>query len=551
MDSLKHNTLKILLLVLLVICGSNLNIQVARAATVNINPGDNIQSIVIANPAGTTFLIAPGIHRMQTITPRNGDIFQGQTGSILSGAKILSGWAQSGSTWNVGGQTQQGSVVGSIAAGECKSDSPRCGYPEDLFMDNVIKKHVDSLGAVAPGTWFFDYDNDKIYVGDNPAGKTVETSVTPEAFHIAQYGGVSNVTIKNLIIEKHAAPTQKAAVSLGTYLDNGWLITDCEVRWNHGDGINTGPNSIARNNFVHHNGNFGFTGSGPNILVENNEISYNNTVGYNSFWGAGGSKWVYTDGLVVRGNKSHHNRGPGLWTDINNINTLYENNILEDNERAGIFHEISYSAVIKNNTLRRNGTGHDFPGWAAGAGIEVTSSSNVEVYGNTLEENWQGITGLDDHRGTGNHGPYELKNLNVHNNTVNYLTSQGAGSGRTGVVDTEGVNGPALSALANNHFENNTYKLPATGMYFVWGEDRTDSGWIGLGNDETGSITRGTSTPTPLVGDFNLDHIVNTLDWSLMNAKWFTNDATMDLNKDTMVNTIDFSTMNVNWLKTW
>ena len=122
--------------------------------------------------------------------------------------------------------------------------------------------------------------------------------------------------------------------------------------------------------------------------------------------------------MVVRGNFSHHNRGPGLWTDINNIHTLYENNTVEDNERGGIFHEISYDATIRNNTSRRNGTGKDFPYWTTGAGIEIVSSRNVEVHGNTLEDNWQGITGLDDHRGTGNAGPYTLINLNVHDNVV-------------------------------------------------------------------------------------------------------------------------------------
>ena len=157
-----------------------------------------------------------------------------------------------------------------------------------------------------------------------------------------------------------------------------------------------------RNNYVHHNCGFGFVGAGVNVVVEGNEIAYNNimagstnTCGSDSFWGAGGSKWVCTTSLIVRGNFSHHNDGPGLWTDINNIYSLYENNIIEDNVRGGIFHEISYDATIRNNTIRRNGTGKDYPWWTTGAGIEIVSSRNVEVYGNTLVDNWQGITGLE------------------------------------------------------------------------------------------------------------------------------------------------------------
>ncbi len=58
------------------------------------------------------------------------------------------------------------------------------------------------------------------------------------------------------------------------------------------------------------------------------------------------------------------------------------------------------------------------------------------------------------------------------------------------------------------------------------------------------------STP-PVAGDLNLDHIVNSIDWSVMNKKWFTTDTTADINKDGLVNAIDFSIMNANWFKRW
>ncbi|GEM_PF-2559196 len=56
-------------------------------------------------------------------------------------------------------------------------------------------------------------------------------------------------------------------------------------------------------------------------------------------------------------------------------------------------------------------------------------------------------------------------------------------------------------------------------------------------------------TPPTLKGDLNKDGIVNSLDWSIMNSKWFTNDTTADLNNDGIVNSLDFSIMNGNWLK--
>jgi hypothetical protein len=71
--------------------------------------------------------------------------------------------------------------------------------------------------------------------------------------------------------------------------------------------------------------------------------------------------------------------------------------------------------------------------------------------------------------------------------------------------------------------------------------------------------TSSTITPTPppppppattLVGDINLDGIVNSLDWSTMNSKWGTSDTNSDINKDGIVNSIDFSMLNANWFKT-
>jgi hypothetical protein len=56
---------------------------------------------------------------------------------------------------------------------------------------------------------------------------------------------------------------------------------------------------------------------------------------------------------------------------------------------------------------------------------------------------------------------------------------------------------------------------------------------------------------TPLVGDINLDHIVNSIDYSILNSHWFTADSTSDLNHDSIVNAIDFSLLNANWFKTW
>ena len=368
----------------------------AAAQSVDIWPGQNIQQIVNGWPAGTTFYLKAGVHRMQTIIPRSWDRFVGEAGTVLSGARQLTSFGRSGAYWFASGQTQQGPRNEAT----CDSGYPRCAYPEDLYFDGLPLRHVDSIGAVGPGTFFFDYNADRIYFYDDPTNRLVEASVTAQAFT----GWATDVLISGLVVEKFASPVGTAAMGVGTR----WTLQYSEVKLNHYAGVGTGDSARVAHTSIHHNGAFGMIGAGNYATVENNEISYNNYARFFPYWGSGGTKFVHTYGLTVRGNFSHHNGGPGLWTDIGNIYTLYENNTVEDNERGGIFHELSYDATIRYNTARRNGTPKPWPYWTTGAGIEILDAPNVEVYGNVLEDNWQGITGLDDHRGNGPYGPYTL-----------------------------------------------------------------------------------------------------------------------------------------------
>jgi len=52
-------------------------------------------------------------------------------------------------------------------------------------------------------------------------------------------------------------------------------------------------------------------------------------------------------------------------------------------------------------------------------------------------------------------------------------------------------------------------------------------------------------------GDLNSDHIVNSLDFSLLNSKWYQNYSLYDLFADGIINSLDYVIMSTNWLKTW
>ncbi|MGB0910961.1 MAG: right-handed parallel beta-helix repeat-containing protein, partial [Nitrospirales bacterium] len=384
--------------------------------TVMISPGDDIQALVTQHDRGTTFLLTKGIYRRQSITPKANNAFIGQPGAILSGAQLVTNFTKQNQNWVAQDQRQQGPRFGTCEMNRVIPPATTCMFPEDLFLDDVLLTQVTTLSEVSPGKWYFDYKADEIIMADDPSGRKVEASITPRAFQ----GSAPNVLIQGLIIEKYASPAQEAAIHGQTgragLRSRNWIVQENEVRWNHAMGIRLGEEMHIRKNFIHHNGQFGIGGSGKNILIEENEISFNNNQGFH-WHTAGGTKFVGTVNLLVRHNFVHDNFGPGLWSDVDNLNTLYENNHVKNNQTQGIFHEASYDAIIRNNLVEGNGFGDSI--WHVGSGILVSSSPNVEIYNNQVINNADGIGLIQVHtRVEGRFGPRELKNSSVHDNII-------------------------------------------------------------------------------------------------------------------------------------
>jgi parallel beta-helix repeat protein len=160
-----------------------------------------------------------------------------------------------------------------------------------------------------------------------------------------------------------------------------------------------------------------------------------------------------------------------LWTDIDARDTVYEGNLVVDNAGPGIFHEISYAAVIRGNTVTGNGFGK--PEWLWGAGILIAASRDVEVIENTVAGNADGIAGIQQERGAGPFGPYLLQNVVVTGNTISME------QGETGVVEDTG--GDDVFTERDISFGGNTYN-DVTGPRFAWGGRTLDQrGWLAIG----------------------------------------------------------------------
>lgn len=475
---------------------------------ITINPGQNIQSIINGNPSETVFQIQNGLHRITSaLTLRAGLTFQGESlAAILSGSKELhsAGDATNGSfvdagggRFSISGQTQQGTVNN---LGECQVGFPECHQPEDLWIDEVLQIPQTNITDVdGPGKWHFDYGNNVIYIWASPANKQVETSVTQKAIN----AGPDNCNLITFKVEKFAVPFQSGAIEGDDDGGEGWLLDGLEVTQCHGQGIRMNKDWTLQNAHVHHCGQLGLGGTGQfspgkatGVIVQDTEIDNNGVSGINPGAAGGALKFTSTKGLILRRCNVHHNPGNGIWFDIDNEDAIIEDCIVEDNGYQGIFYEISFRAVIRNNVVRRNGFGRN-NGSGFGAGIFVAASPGVEIYGNLVEDCHNGIAATQQDRGSGDDGGVQtlhvIKDLFVHHNTV-ILLQTGGDPQRVGLwVNFQPPGEPGLyTAEANNRWVGNSYDLSgATALCFHWNDANIDfADWQAAGQDPPGPPTR-------------------------------------------------------------
>jgi hypothetical protein len=431
-------------------------------AATALKPGQDLQSIVASAPEGARFVFEPGVYRQQTIYPKDRQQFAGQDGVVLNGAMELTAWTQ------VSGLGQTDGLPEPLDFhGDCEDDRELCNRREDLFVNGRLYERRPSLQGLGPAQWY--YENGRAYLADDPTGELVELSVTPVAFG----GGAKDVVLEDLVVEKYASDAQFGAIHLDRA--RGWQISGVTARWNHGIGLFFGPETRISGGSFSHNGQLGIGGTGEGATIDGVEIAFNNYAGYNSGWEAGGTKFARTKNLIVRNSCVHHNAGPGLWTDIDNIGVLYEGNKVFLNSDDGINHEISYDAIIRDNVVAHNGTS-GFDVWLWGAQILIQNSANVEVYDNLVEVSdsfGNGIAVIHQDRGGGDHGPWHGVNNSIHDNTIIHLGSRG----QNGVVmDTDDA---WYWNEANNSFDRNRY-IVADPASAYWTSNNHGDSWANL-----------------------------------------------------------------------
>lgn len=301
---------------------------------------------------------------------------------------------------------------------------------------------------------------------------------------MAHMQDIDNVTIRNLVIRN----MPQRGIHAFYQNSDRWTIENNEITGCR-SGVSLANASVLRRNRIHHNNgdsrggmipNGGYIGTSiTNSLVEDNEIAYNGDI----------QKVTLTSNVTFRNNYIHHN-GNGIWYDGDNVGSLIEGNVVEDTAGNGIFYEISGQGIIRNNIVRRSGE----------SAIFMSTSRDVEIYGNTLEDNFRAVNLFVS---CGNVHPrdvpyagaigWDLRNNNVHHNRVVVRDQSGAIGNLLG-YDSTCTSAQAdayLNGSKGNVFTANQYAVPSlTGPWWHWGSLKTWTEWQGLGQD-----TQGTAAP--------------------------------------------------------
>lgn len=252
-----------------------------------------------------------------------------------------------------------------------------------VYVNGESLKQVVSKANVKPGKFYVDARNNKIYIGSNPAGKTVEATAKTEAFDISAKRS-TGTAIRGLGFAHYADGGVEVIGTPSVTLENNTFI------WNgiYGVLVRKSENATLRGNTFSFNGMNGIRGGwANNVLLENNTISYNNIEHFRKAWAAAGIKVINTNGAVWRNNLIEHNIGNGMWLDESSINATIKNNVIRHNEQIGIMFELSHKANISGNRISNNA-----------AGVMIADSSNAHVVGNTFFRNKQPVIVKDSPR---------------------------------------------------------------------------------------------------------------------------------------------------------
>ncbi len=191
---------------------------------------------------------------------------------------------------------------------------------------------------------------------------------------------------------------------------DGWKADHVRIHQIAGSGIAwhvRGDNTQIISAELDHNGRHGIVGAGnpflgytdylENALIQN-VLHHNNNIGCYEIGESGSTKILHSRNVIWDNVHSFSNNGPGIWFDGDNAGFVIRNSLFQDSSAArceqqsgvggiGILLELQSApnggpdGLVENNVIENNES----------AGIEVAESHNVVIRNNRIQNNWAAI----------------------------------------------------------------------------------------------------------------------------------------------------------------
>lgn len=351
--------------------------------TATPRPCPSLQALVDAAAPGARVRVPPCTFR-EAVEVSRPITLVAEPGAEIRGSDVWSdGWSARGGRWERGG------LPTLERHGECQKESPRCRWPEQVFVDGRPLLQV----AADPGPGQFAVAGDRVILGEDPSGRLVEVS-TRTSWVV---GPADGVTVEGFAMLHAANSAQRGAID--NRGGSRWVLRGNRLSDSHGPAVsfNGGSDHELIGNDISRSGQLGVHGNqARGVVVRGNEIRENNTEGFDPRWEAGGLKMTEMADLTVSANEVSRNAGVGLWCDIGCRDVTFSGNRVHHNAYEGIIYEISRAARISGNLVWENGWAGRH--WGFGAGIICQNCADSEVVENVVAWNGGGIAVLEQDR---------------------------------------------------------------------------------------------------------------------------------------------------------
>lgn len=489
---------------------------------VNIPAGtNNAAAIINANPAGTTFDWAAGLHRENaaTLPTRTGDQHigaapdgNGDPTTFIKGSLELTSWtfdAGEGKWWHT--VTQRGD--GGTGSGIPEANGQHLNT-EGLFRDGEWLWRVSTLAAVQgtsfdhpgtgtnwyrwtyPATWYFDEAADRVWIGFNPAGFLMEISVNARLFQ-----GADDLLLQDLDVAQFANQAQCGPIGGASGVDtgDGWELDNVRAHHCHGGGVGPHNDWYIHDTEIYRNGQIGISTNVNEIELGFCRLYENNLAGFATGWEAGGFKIAFSGTPSHTGIRAFvhdceifDNNGPDAWTDIDNHEYLIELTYVHGGNSTGIKHEISYECEIRYCVVLACADNEDETAFGNGpflglGNIEIQNSSGADVHDNyskiggaitsgSGDEAPLALFTMNQNRGSGDDGTYVVDGCLFYDNVIELLDDDHvACSAKADFGD--------VMHRANQAWDDNDYYMAGgdswstAGFRFAFAGKQTPTGW--------------------------------------------------------------------------